>query len=336
MPQPDTWLAERSAEAYLAGYLSYGVPLTERASRGCPAAIAAAFDHADDPLVLEVTLHIGQLEGAWALVFDRRERLIARHVAKIEALWRTLTASLDIPGMVAAYRQQAGMTAETERPGWAAALRAEAVAAAAGMLNGVRSGAEYDDLVIALEDALAAGATEGKTAALAVAAEKAGKAGFDWPKAYAHMFEPLSTIEGLPGMGDPWVQQIIAGNAGDIGRTMASMGLDGGTAADMVAAVQDMTQGASIRAVQAMVDYAMSGAMSAGTLTLYAAEGVQMVDFITAGDSRVCPACSAAEDNSPYTLDNAPQPGLHPGCRCVLDSSSPLPLSAFTDFLANA
>ena len=332
----DTWLAEQAAEAYLAGYLLHGVPLTERASRGCTAAIAAALDNPDDPLVLETTLLIGSLTGAWALVFTRRERLIARHTAKVEALWRTLTASLDIPGMVAAYRQQAGMTAETQRPGWAAALRAEAVAAAAGMLNGVRSGAEYDDLVIALEDALAAGATEGKTAALAVAAEKAGKAGFDWPRAYAHMFEPLTTIEGLPGMADPWVQQIIAGNAGDIGRTIASMGLDGGTAADMVAAVQDMTQGAPIRAVQAMVDYAMSGAMSAGTQALYAAEGVTLLTWISAGDGRVCVSCDSNEGNSPYAPADFPDMPAHVNCRCVTGSVDDLPLSAFTDFLANA
>jgi len=332
---PDTWLAERSAEAYLTGYLLHGVPVTERASRGCTAAIATALDHADDPLGLEVTLQIGSLEGAWALVFSRRERLIARHVAKIEALWRTLTAALDIPAMVTAYRQQAGMTTETERPGWADALRAEAIAAAAGMLNGIRSGDEYDDLVIALEDALAAGAAEGKTAALAVAAEKAGKAGFDWPKAYAHMFEPLSTIEGLPGMGDPWVQQIIAGNAGDIGRSMAAIGMDGGTADDMVTAVADMTQGASVRAVQLLVDYAMSGSMTAGTLGLLAAEGVQMASWVTAGDGAVCAACSSEEDGNPYPLDDIDSPPAHVNCRCVITpDSSDIPLSAYAAFLS--
>ena len=284
--------------------------------------------------MLETTLIIGSLQGAWALVFDRRERLIARHVAKIEALWRALTASLDIPAMVAAYRQQAGMTTETERPGWADALRAEAIAAAAGMLNGIRSGDEYDDLVIALEDALAAGAAEGKTAALAVAAEKAGKAGFDWPKAYSHMFEPLTTIEGLPGMGDPWVQQIIAGNAGDIGRSMAAIGMDGGTADDMVTAVADMTQSASVRAVQLLVDYAMSGSMSAGTLSLYAAEGVQTVNWITAGDGAVCPVCDQEESGNPYPADDVDSPPAHVSCRCVLTSGDEIPLSAYAAFLS--
>ena len=334
MPLPP--LADLAAEAYLAGYLLHGVPLTERASRGCPAAIAAALDHADDPHVLEVTLHIGQLEGAWALVFGRRERLIARHVAKIEALWRTLVAGLDIPAMVATYRRQAGLTTETQRPAYADALRAEAIAIAAGMLNGVRSGAEYDDLVIALEASLAAGAAEGKTAALAVAAEKAGKAGFDWPAAYSHMFEPLKTIEDLPGMGDAWVQQIISGNAGDIGRSMATIGMDGGTAEDMIASVQDLSgaSGGSIRAIQMLVDYAMSGAMSAGTQALYAAEGVQLLTWITAGDGRVCADCDENEANSPYTAADFPSMPQHVGCRCVTGSVDDLPLSAFSAFLS--
>jgi hypothetical protein len=167
--------------------------------------------------------------------------------------------------------------------------------------------------VIALEDALAAGAAEGKTAALAVAAEKAGKAGFDWPKAYSHMFEPLNTIEGLPGMGDPWVQQIISGNAGDIGRSMAGIGMDGGTTADMVTAVTDLTQGASIRAIQTLVDYAMSGAMSAGTQALYAAEGVTLLNWVTAGGN-VCPQCDTNEAGNPYAPEDFPPMPDHINC----------------------
>ena len=160
------------------------------------------------------------------------------------------------------------------------------------------------------------------------------RSGFDWPRAYAHMFEPLSTIEGLPGMGDPWVQQIIAGNAGDIGRSLAGIGMDGGTAADMVTAVTDMTQGASIRAIQTLVDYAMSGSMSAGTQALYAAEGVGLLTWITAGDGRVCVSCDSNEGNSPYTPDDFPSMPDHVGCRCVTGSVDDLPLSAFSAFLS--
>jgi 2'-5' RNA ligase len=333
-PADDGDLETLAAEAYFAGWSLSGGPLTQRVTAGMPAAVATALEHASDPRILEVTLQIGKLEGAWALVFDRREKLIASHAARIETLWRKLCHDLDPGRMVHSFRRHAGMTIESDP--WRDVHRAEASALAAGMLHGIRTGAAYEDLVTAIEAALAAGTAEGKTAALAVAAEQAGHDGFRWTAAYDHMFEPLKRIEGLPGMGDQWVQRIIDGNAADIGRALASLAAEGADYEEMAAAVAELTTGASIRAVQALIDYAMSGAAVQGSLDLYASEGVQWTDWLSAGDDRVCFTCQDNEDNSPYPPGQFPDCPNHPRCRCCPAAADPLPLSAYAQFLPAA
>lgn len=331
-------LPELAAEAYLTGWALSGGPLTERATPGCAAAIAAALDHAQDPRVLEVTLQIGKLEGAWALVFDRREKLIADHTAKIQAIWRKAAGKLDAAAMVRSFRQHAGMTREARDSGWAAILRSEAIAAAAGMLNGILSGPEFEQFVTAIELALAAALAEGQTAAMAIAAELAGHDGFDWDAAFDHMYEPLTHLEALPGMADEWVQRLIAGNAADIGRALAALASDGGTYEEMLAAVEALTTGDSIRAVQVLIDYAMSGSAGQGALNLYAAEGVTEVAWLTAGDERVCLTCEANEAQGPYPPEQFPELPAHPLCRCspAPQTGPGLSLQAYGQFLPAA
>jgi 2'-5' RNA ligase len=325
-------LEDLAVEAYFAGWSLSGGPLTQRVTTGMRAAVATALEHATDPQVLELTLQIGKLEGAWALVFDRREKLIAHHVGKIQVLWRKLAADLDPSRMVRSFRQNAGMTRETADP-QKDTLRAEAIALAAGMLNGIRSGVVYEEFVTAIEAALAAGAAEGKTAALAVAAEVAGHDGFDWAAAFAHVYEPLTHLENLPGMADPWVQRLIDGNAADIGRKLASLASDGATYEEMAAAVKDLMTG-DVRAVRSLIDYAMSGSMAQGSLNLYASEGVQQVAWLTAGDERVClTPCESNEAQGPYPPEQFPSCPAHPRCRCCPAPVDPLPLSAYAQFL---
>jgi hypothetical protein len=331
------WLAQAAAEAYLSGWALSGGPLTGRATPGRAAAIAAATDHAHDPRVLEVTLNLGKLEGTWALVYKRREDLIAHHVGKIQVTWRKAAKHLDPARMVRSFRAQAAMPRESADPSWRDLLRYLATSAASGMLHGIKDGPEFEDLVAAIEVALAAAEAEGKTAAMAVAAEQAGADGFDWASTYAHMYEPLTHLEDLPGMADQWVQNLIDGNAADIGRSLASLASQGGTYDEMVTAVRDLTAGDTIRAVQTLIDYAMSGSANQGALNLYASEGVTAYDVLTAGDGRVCPICQGYEDGNPHDLMPGAQPLVpgHPLCRCaVAVALSSKPFSAFRQFIA--
>lgn len=65
-------------------------------------------------------------------------------------------------------------------------------------------------------------------------------------------------------------------------------------------------------------DVAVSAAYGAGLLSAYLGTSAGSVQWLTAGDGRVCEHCAAAEDGSPYSLFAAPRLPQHPRCRCVL------------------
>jgi SPP1 gp7 family putative phage head morphogenesis protein len=50
---------------------------------------------------------------------------------------------------------------------------------------------------------------------------------------------------------------------------------------------------------------------------VYAEGGYPEVDWITAGDARVCPACAAAQASNPHPLGAPPTVPMHPRCRCA-------------------
>lgn len=312
-------LTRLAAEAFTAGWALSGAPLTERFPGRCAAAVTSAVEHAHSPHVLEVALQIGKLEGAWALVFQRRENLIAKHTAAVAGAWRTAVKGLGGPGkMVRAFRDHAFLPRESAADDhWRATLRAEAAAAARGYLAGIYTAEEYERLAQAISEALAAAGAEGRTAALAVAAEETGAAGFDWALAYKHMYQPLEDLPGLPGMADGWVTRLVEGNAADIGQRLASLAADGAGFDEMVAAVSELTTGASIRAVESLIGYAMSGSAAQGALNLYQAEGAKKIAWLDAGDDRVDEVCEDNARNGPYTPAEFPPMPAHFGCRCV-------------------
>jgi SPP1 gp7 family putative phage head morphogenesis protein len=135
-------------------------------------------------------------------------------------------------------------------------------------------------------------------------------------------------------MAAGWIQRIIAGSATDVGRLLATLESQGASEAEMVSQVQALVGATDVSAVSLFMDQAVSQAMSQASLDLYRAENVQLVDFVSAGDGRVCAICSDAEQNSPYTPDRAPTPGLHPNCRCVLQPADPLSASAYAAYLS--
>jgi 2'-5' RNA ligase len=317
-------------ESYGTGWALSGGPMTDRVRAGCQAAITVAREHADDPGILEVTLHIGKLEGTWAKVFDRRDKLAKAQIAKVMAAWRAITSKLGARHAVRLFRMHAAQHSgpDGERAGLTAAL---------GFLYGVLTFSGYQGLEDAVTGAIRAGQAEGKAGALAVAAEQhpSAPAGpFSFDAAYQAFYAQLEGLPSLPLTAQAWVQKMIAGNATDLGKELARLQAEGASEAEMIAAVEDITGSADVGAVGLFTDWAISQAMSSATLALYQAEQASQVNFLTAGDERVCDRCLAAEAQGPYTVQNAPIPGLHPRCRCVLVSSDPLPLSAFTDYLS--
>jgi hypothetical protein len=326
-------LAEVAREAYAAGVALSGGPVTERVRHGCEAAVAVALESPDDPRVLEVSLHLGHLEGTWARVYQRREDLTAKHIESISAIWRRLVKRLDPEQLTARYRRELIMM-ESDGDGKPdGKQKAAARASALWWLSEIMSDPEFRDLPGAVTEALAEALAEGKTAALAIAADQASKLGFDWATAYDRMYAGLTDLGSLPGMSATWVQDILGAASADAGRALAAAAAAGKSDAEQVAAVLDEVGSADPESVALMVDYAMGGSFTRGALDLYLSEGLTLVAFMTASDGRVCPGCQDCEDNGPYSPYDVPQPPMHPRCRCCLAPSSPLPVSAFADFL---
>ena len=95
--------------------------------------------------------------------------------------------------------------------------------------------------------------------------------------------------------------------------------------------MDDTVAGNRSQSVGLGTDWQLWVALGLGALALYSrasqpppgsgtTAAVVLIDWITAGDDRVCPSCLDNEDNSPYPPDQVPSYPGHPRCRCYLDS----------------
>ena len=327
-----TDLADAALEAFTAGWVLAGAPLDERYTLRALAAVATALDCPADPGVLEVTLKIGQLQGAWAKVFGRREKLTAERTAAIIAIWRKMMGRLSLRAAIARWWRTASLSAAD---GQKAMTRADATQAATGWLRGIADTEGFPKLQAELTDALAASMAEGKAGALAVAAEQHGTAGasYSFDAAYKDYYARLADLPQLPLMAQEWVQRIIGGAANDVGRTLSNLAMDGAGADEMASAVEDLLGAEVTGAVALFTDWAMGSAMAQAALSLYASEGAQQIAFLTAGDERVCYRCEQNEAQGPYSPAQFPEIPVHPRCRCSPSPVDPLPISAFADYL---
>lgn len=324
-------------EAYLAGWAATGGPLTPRVLAGCHAAAQWAAEHADQPRVFEITLNLGQLEGNWAVIYQRRADLITTRTATVTTTWRGIIHRLNARSLVSKIRALGGIydTGETTDPG-RRTRRQEITAAALAWLYAILDDPRYGDLTTQISEAIRAGLTEGEVGALLAAAETAGfpAAQLDVEAMFTSIYDALRDLPSLPGMGDQWVQRIIAGAAADTGQALTSLLEDGASYTDMLETVMRVTGGTDIRAVSVLLDYAISGGFAQGALNLYARLGIESLTWLDAGDAKVCPVCEANAADSPYPAGQFPPMPAHPGCRCSpAPAGTALPASAFTQYL---
>jgi hypothetical protein len=280
------------------------------------------------------------LEGVWADVFARQEALYARHARKARTAWRKAVAALDVAALVAAFRRQALMQGDGPAPGTdhespqAAAhrkreLRDLARSMAAGCLAGLNDQPDYTGLLAAITAALAAAAGEGTAAALGISAAGNGYDGFAWDKAAKD-----GRSEPDQGTVTRWAAKIIAGAVAGLAAALTAGAVAGAPAEAMTAAASAVLRKAS--SVTAFMDQAMASAASWAMGAAYAAlGGITLLDFVTAGDGKVCFRCQQCADDGPYTLRDYPG-SQHPRCRCIPQPSGGLllPLGAFAAYLA--
>ncbi len=286
-----------------------------------------------------VSIDLGSLTGVWADVYGRQDVLYAKHQRKARTAWRKAIAGLDLAALIAAFRRQALMIPDAVAPGTdhespqaakhhKAELRKLARSMAAGFLAGVNDKPDYAALLAAITAALTAAAGEGTAAALAVSAAGAGYTGFAWQKAAKDgQSEPdRGTVTG-------WAAKIIAGAVTDLATALTAGAIAGASAEAMTAAASAVLRKG--RSVTAFLDQAMHSAVTSAMNAAYAALGdIELLDFLTAGDSRVCPICQDCADNGPYTPQNYPG-SQHPRCRCVPSPAGglSLPFGAFAAYM---
>jgi hypothetical protein len=329
-------IAESARTAYALGWSLSGGPMTGRVRAGCTAAVSLAIEYADEPDVLETTLKLGSLTGTWATVYARRDDLLAKHVAAILDAWRTCVASLNARKLISRYRAAVYLPREAADPHkdfW----KTEATAVALGWLRGIYNSRGYDTLIAAIEDAVRAGMAEGEAGALALAADRAGTTGFVIADAFKAAYERMAKDSQVPQQAADALATMIDSAGSDLARALASQTEDGGTYDDMLTQSMDTAGGTGVRAVKTWADWAVSSAILAGARKLYALVrsaigGETLVNWVDAGDGRVCATCEGYADGSPYAPADIPS-YPHPRCRCSTEPAGPVPTSFFSALL---
>jgi hypothetical protein len=233
-----------------------------------------------------------------------------------------------VPDLIAVYRRNL-ILGEADGPGPSQQQKDAALAALLAWLLRILDDPEYAGLADAITAAMADAIAEGQTAMLAIAADQAAKAGFDWAKAYDAMRAAVTGAQ-TEGAAGAVTQQIMRAVAASAARELAKLDAAGAPDAELEQALENEIE--DDEAAGLAVDTAVSGWYGQGMVALAAAEGI-LLSWMTAGDGRVCASCQDNEDNGPYDPADFPPLPNHSRCRCCSSPASPLPISAFADFL---
>ncbi|MEU0940108.1 hypothetical protein [Embleya sp. NPDC005971] len=283
----------------------------------------------------EATLQLDRLDGVLAEMFARRLALHEQAGRDAGRTWARLARHVDVPDLVRQYRASLGLVEtrseeDDEHEAIAIAAARSALHRLADLVFDEDEADDFDRLRRTFETVLRSGRAEGVADAVVMAAERLDKLGqhtlaLDFKIAFEHAYAALERkAEQLAGESGKWLSDILGGQARDVGALLARLTREGASYADMVRGVSDLLTDADARAVQTVIDLMTSRSMSQGALDLYASEGIGQVDFVTAGDDRVCPICTDCEIKGPYGVGESPTPGIHPHCRCVLMPTSVL------------
>lgn len=308
-------IAATAREAFASGWALSGGPMTERVKVASTAAVQTAIAHANDPRILEVTVDLGKLEGMWATLFQRRDRLIAQYTDTVTTAWRDLITARTFRDGLYHLRAELGLREndDDERK----RRKEAATAAALAMLKALAGRPGWAKLRQAIRDAIAAGRAEGIVNAVAIAAERAGRTGLDWNKALDRAYQQLERLDELWADVDDWTDRIIHRAAADLGNVLADQADQDTSHDEMTAAAVALLGGAVVGAAGFVTDWAMTAAADRGALDLYQRLGAATVDWVTVGDERVCDRCEANEAGNPWSLGTVPEFPAHPRCRCT-------------------
>ncbi len=297
--------AAAAVEGYYSGWASTGAPLDGRAFLGAAASLLA-----EDATPTHL---LGHLDGTWAVIHDRREDVHRRNQREVGAAAAKLLAHID-PDRLAAGAWSLRHLTERLDPETQADLDAQVRAVTADLPNQPEWQTLRDEIAAAGHH----GTAEGVADAIAALADGMGK-GIDWDLAFGDAYDAMEDGD-LYGASDVWLSEMVGGLRTDLGRALAGAMTEGGGYESYVAAAEGVLTGQRVKAVEYVVDLLTGRALTDGMLSVYRRVGASLVDWITAGDQRVCDICAGLEADSPYGLGDAPKCPAHGFCRCVMQA----------------
>jgi hypothetical protein len=249
------------------------------------------------------TLQLSQLTGQWRQVYAARAALHATADATVLTAWRRDLRAIRVGDLANRFRQAADLgeaDPDTDRR----RHRATAVVLAALLAQ------PWTRTRRALRLAVQRARAAGRDAVVLLAGDEDDQDDQDDG-------EDIDAPDSAPvfdASAGTLLGPILAATARRIARLMAAPG------GDQAAAVRDaLAAGTDLLTA---VDLAVSRAYTSALVGAWQARGAQQLDYVTAGDGRVCPACASAEDGNPWPADAVPQPPLHPNCRCIVQPAT--------------
>jgi hypothetical protein len=170
-----------------------------------------------------------------------------------------------------------------------------------------------------VETAIRDGVAEGAAGGIAIAAQQAGYTAVDFDRAFTDARAEDGRPDFYQAQAQSWLRRMVDAVGGDLGDQLGRMAEAGATDAQLRTQARSAGTGRNVTAVGRFADWAMGTALATGAAAVFSGMNVTQVNWVTAGDGKVCPACQTREDDSPYPLTGAPQPPEHPNCRCSME-----------------
>ena len=315
-------IAPYARAAFAAGYAEIlgaplPVPLSTRVSLS--AAVAAA-EVEDIPAVLHLVRETGRREGVYATVQTRLDALETRWQAQLQPVLDALGPLIAAPiadALVGAPAADHAM--EVANPLPPDTDPQQAVQDVLDGLTGAELWQQWEGVLVgAWQEAQAEGTVDAGAFLAALTDGPMPAWDVEFAQALAHIRSLPTAYSDL----DTWMGQQTHGLAYQLGNALADAIEQGGTHDTLLQIVLDQLDLSETQA-DLMLNHLINQGVTAGSLDRYALAGLAEVDFLTSPGA--CPECEDAEEENPYELTDAPQPPLHPRCRCTLAPALDLP-----------
>lgn len=245
---------------------------------------------------------VGNLEGIYALLYTRRERIDTLMQNDVDE-WAQDFAALVNKEDVLKIVKQFGEASKDQRQN----IRDMLQALFASIL--ANNAAEASSLRAMVKQYLVMGNAEGRVSGKTLVANKLGGKQPNLDDLYDETYKVVNAHSDQ--MSD------------NINQTQTAM--IGGLAGDIALAGSDLNSNSSVRdalvagaGLAFYLSYFTHGAYTDGQATTYSQAGIGLVNWVTVGDGRVCVTCMGYEAGGPYPVTDAPSPPAHGLCRCWL------------------